>query len=225
MRQDFGKSGGWSTSGKLSAGNPDRKVSLQVNFPIASNYTVQLGIAGGAALNNLLHTQNAEALVTWTVNGNSITRRVNVTNGTSLTGTGEAVKVEIQDVSIGPFPANSDYLATIIVTPGTRGSNKQPPTLKPVPSVIPVAAGANTTVMIPVDAGVISVHAKVVGPANTPIVDGDARIVEQNLGTNIYEFNPTQTDWVPILGGADRLLLLNASAFPIDFSLVFGIDG
>ncbi len=224
--------GGWSQSGTLVSENPDKEVSLQVNFPKAASYTVQFGIN----VPTPIQFHRVEAVITWTVNGNSATRRVNVANGTSVTGTGEACKVVIRDYSATSIGNPTEYVVSVQIAPGERGSNRQPPTLRAdngngvniftLPAV-GMAAGT-VTIPIPPDAGAISAFVAIWGGGpGAVIARGDIAIVQEDAAGGNIAVNDglISTDWIPIQAGAVALRLDSFNALAFGVSVVFGIDG
>jgi hypothetical protein len=219
------KSGGWSAHGILTRLNPIRQVGLQAEFPYAGDYTIQFtrdAVPAGISV-------RTEALITWSVEGNFVFRRVNVVNGVSVTGTGQAVKVVINDTTVDPmaFAPGPDYTVSMQVAPGTRPAVQQPPQL--IPATGPIFAFGPGTVNIPVpdDAGVISVFGTVVSFSNTPIPSEQAFIQMSDAALNTLKvYDPRQYDWVPLAPGTTFITLINATAADtLQFSVTFGIDG
>lgn len=230
------KKWGWGQAGPLITGRTDKQVSMQAVFSpeTAGEYTLMFNMSGNPASNNPIF---AEALIIWSVEGHSVTRRVNVGDGISVTGVGQAVKVIMTDATSSIFgaPNQVEYQVACQVAPGSRGSNKQPPTLVPVhalgtPSAasgsgfFPVLTGNTTAVAIPQDAGVISVYITVGGATEpTPLT---ARVFHLYAGNPVKDYDPRDfPDWVPVTPGADQILLSNTSGETLNFTVTFGIDG
>lgn len=115
-RSTFRTKTGWGTSGKLIAGNKQQRVTMQADFNKgvgAFDFTVQFNLDSGSTI------VNAEALIHWRVEGQEVTRRITIGDGASLTGTGQAVRVEMSDAtpptSLQPMPSP----ATATVTNGS----------------------------------------------------------------------------------------------------------
>src|ERR1700704_3977380 len=155
------KTGGWSKFGSLYTALPMKsQLSLQANFPVASNYTVQFGVNQPA--NGSVYT--AEGLVEWTVEGNHVSRRVSISQGVSLTAPSAAVKVTVLDTTVGGSSGvitDSEYKVGIQVAPGSRSAEQQPPTL--FVSTISVTPGTSGTFLVPTDSGAISAYISVYG--------------------------------------------------------------
>lgn len=240
---------GWSQSGKLHSGSKTDQVTLQVVFPYAGDFTVEFNATGTPA--NANQPVYPEALINWVVNGNIVTRRVTIGDGTSVTGVGESVRVIMTDNTpqlIGPDGVS--YGVSCQVSMGTRGGSKQPPFWTPQfiddanlqPTQIATADGDSTgggtylvrshhsiNVSIPQDAGAIMLFATGWDETTQTLAAGEVTIQMFNstgggFTTKIYDpfvFN----DWVPIVPGTDTINIGNASAHNVIVSLAVGIDG
>ncbi len=238
---------GWSTSGNLTTGNATQQFSLQCDFTKAAgpgSYTVQFGIAqpsrggGGSGLGGAL----AQALIITSVKGNSVQRIVTIGGGTSVSVTGEALKVIVTDVSDAAFyQTGNKYNVSVQVAPGVRATTETPPTLVAPksgtthdqgPGFFELPAATTLPIPIPQNAGVVSV--KIVVSANSPnpaspINASSLQANQQNsaAGTNGPSWSPiVDTGWIPIVGGMDTLLFLNpAGGQTLNIGVVYGIDG
>jgi len=129
---------GWSQSGNLicqkatplpgspAAGNV---VKMQVCFPKCGVYTIQFDVGAQAQVPGQV-SQLVFADITWIVNGTAVKRSVSVISGTTISGVGEAVNVNVFDAS----PPGSEvgvagfvYPVTINVSPGLRPAQSQQP--------------------------------------------------------------------------------------------------
>lgn len=229
-------SGGWSASGNLHAGNLTEEVSLQANFPFAEDYTLEFNLIPIKAPVGVFYPPvRAEAFITWSVEGNAVTRRVNVGNGVSVTGTGQACRVVIRDttdLTAGPpFVLGQEYRVSVQVAPGTRAAIQQPPTLYPFPNgfggLIIVPPLGFVTIPIPNDAGVISASVTVVNATGAPIPDGQAEVTHSVApGITLKSYDPRFGVWISIAPGATEIILSNNNAVdPFSFQVTFGIDG
>jgi hypothetical protein len=229
---------GWSTANTLRTGDPNAQVTMQAEFPETGTYTMQFTRGGNPKeLNPIV----AEALVTWVVEGNTVTRRINIgTSGCALSGTGQAVRVRMVDATpslVGP-PGGLPYGVSVLCTLGVRGSSKQPPTLVPRNTdppaaagtgvgggTFPVAGGASYIVDIPDDAGAISLFVTALTAAGTSAA-GAITVKVLYAATVIQSFDPVVTDdWVPILPGATRVEVTNNSGTLYNTTVTFGIEG
>lgn len=179
------------------------------------------------------------AIVKWTVDGNDIQRIVTVANGVSLAGVGAGATIQVYDatdlagsISPDPFP---QYMVTVTISPGTRGSSVNPPVYFPaikdpntgVPSsgqLTPISFLAN--IPVPPNAGVISVQVTA-GPVIfgvTPFL-----MVYQLApdGTILKQYNAlAYPEWVPLDPAANRILLQNMDpANTCSYGIGFGVDG
>lgn len=215
---------GWSQSGSCQAGESGRAVTLQVEFPIPNFYTIQFGVVNQD--NNHI---NPEALITWAVKGNTVSRRVSVGNGTSISGTGEAVHVRVSDARLPFGGGGPEYVVSILVTPGSRPSKEQPPILREGDEVTVLAAGAGADFDVPADAGVISVDVEASFPGGTTVSPVDIRVRELDVSGAVVlkEYNPfLQQDFVPIVPGTGMIRVTNQHASATaNITVIWGIDG
>ncbi len=231
---DDAKSGGWAQSGSLTTYNRTKQVSMQANFPKADNYTVQFGLSPLPETDDPIEIL---AKVTWSVEGNSVSRLVSVTNGMSIMGTGQGVKVEVSDNTQHIFPVvigEKDYVVSIQCAPGTRGNIQQPPTLSVFPdgdTIFNVGPATIVDVEIPDNAGVVSL-AVTVSEAGSPSVgvpDGKTQVIHINGAGIMKVYNPRDYEWVPIAAGATKIRLVNnftlVEGNHLLYTVTFGIDG
>jgi hypothetical protein len=245
------KKKGYSQSGTLSTpGNntpQNSKVSMQAEFPEAGDYTVKFGIIPpkvpvGAVIGGGPVAQDGQvvvpvtvlATVIWKVNGNQVTRKLNVSTqgGTSISGEGEAVEVQLQDATPNnatvPFNTPQQYTATISCAPGTRPVTGLPCTLVAVAKNT-VIAGAGTLGPIPIpnDAGVLSLRVYPVSFAGPPPVAPIVR-VDISDGFNILRsYNPAiESDFISLPPNAVQIVINNLDpANSISVSADWGIEG
>lgn len=265
----MGERGGWSASGKLlnSGTAIGNNVPLQVDFgqqlnkraelarefhlnPTlsdlpAKNYTVQFAVGNLSVTGGEI---NPIAEISWAVAGNTVKRLVSVTNGMSVTGVGEAIKVVVYDATdqTAPAPTACTYDVEITVAPGSRPSEQQPATYTTylasdpffgaqVPLLGMTFISPNSSIIVPVPQGIgiISTFATaVVSSSNGVTIPQGTALVEQNGFGGVTRIYDTQTTngWVPILPQIQIIVLING--FPvapgsptIAFSLMWGIDG
>jgi hypothetical protein len=232
---------GWGTSGKLTTGDLVGQVTLQANFEETGTYTIEFSMDTNALSNNPIF---AEALITWSIEGNYLQRRVNVADGISVSGVGQAVKIQMMDATsniTGPINA-VQYGVACQVAKGVRGSNKQPPTLVPRGTLPPSADGSGngsgnftigpgpiSTLFVPVpqNSGLISLFVTTLDTSTGTSQPGDIIIVQQYNGTVVRDYDPyIYRDWVPLAAGVDAIEIFNTN--PSDtyrVSLTFGVDG
>lgn len=228
------KSGGWAASGTLQTGNVNREVSLQTVFPISGNYTVQFALTPGTV--DATHpAPRAEAIITWSCEGNSVTRRISVANGASISGFGQGIKVRIVDTTTLGAGLASEYVVSLQVTPGTRPSVERPPTLIGDDNTI-VPQQSSITVQVPDDAGAISVLILAIRAGDTT-----ATVVTQPLpgfiqaaqsdaaGLPLNAYDPRDYGFMPLRPGVKTIVISNFELDLVDtdvfISVLFGIDG
>lgn len=210
---------GWSVAGQLDARTTVKKVTLQANFPKPGTYTVQLNANPFAVgpLDPNAKAPEAEALITWSVEGNSIQRRVSVISGMAISGAGQGVKVEMVNVSI-PSPALGPtaevmYPVSAQVVLGSRGTDSNPPYLCRSAEVqgMPVTAFTQSAIVnVPQGVGVKSVQslaalndAAFVSPAG----DNGALVVEMlsTAGTVLAVYDPRFYNFIPLAPGTVKI--------------------
>jgi hypothetical protein len=234
----FNPKAGWGVSGKLITGSSNKQVSVQADFPATGTYTIAFSKDSNAKeLNPIV----AEALITWVVEGNYVTRRINVADGVSISGTAQNVKVVIVDATstfTGPT-AGVEYGVACQISLGTRGGSKQPPTLVPRDKKPASAPGSHNgsgsfhvngpgsiIIPIPLDAGVIMLFVTAFDPTTRKLTAGDISVTATASSVPIQNYDPVNyPDWVPILPGADSVVIANASGDTYLVTVVFGIDG
>lgn len=244
IRTERASKKGWSTSGKITlvgnavaTGQPRSRgsASLQVNFPKVGYYTIQFSITpiGNWAIDIV---RRAKATITWSVEGNSVRREIEVVDGTSISGTATAVNISIVDDSNVFFPVTADsvYVVSAQVTPGTRPTygNSQPPMLLPdTNNGLQVALPAATarTFDIPQQSGVNQVffyfsHENI--PASLESVEinfiapgGPTEILARTFADLVVG------QWVPLPPGTNDIIVENNSAAAIRVLPIFGIEG
>ena len=187
---------GWSASGKLIAGIGGL-VQLQANFTSGGGlgcgqYTIQFTTSGNINSPNPVFT---EALITWSVEGNFLTRRVTVCNGMSITGSGQAVKVIITDnkqpifvPQIVPWQPTTIYIATDVVTYNTTNY---------------VSLVSGNVGNPPILNGVLNSAFWSVGPS-----------YEYTVGCQVVPGVRANTEIAPVLYPLDGILLNGDPAFP-----------
>jgi hypothetical protein len=200
---------------------------MQGDLQEAQTHTVQFNVTNNPASNNPIRT---EAIITWFVGGNTVIRRVSVGDGTSVSGTGNSVHVQIVDrtVDAGPGAPNGvEYTVSCQVAKGVRPTVQMPAILVPIPGVYAVPAAGQIIVPVPDDTGIISVLVTAWVDLMTTIPQ--AHVTHENNGILTKAYNPTvYTDWVPLSPGATNIHLVNSFAplgSTIFYSVTFGIDG
>lgn len=196
--------------------------------PDPGNYTVQFGLSDPNS--GLLGGDfvRARAEIIWKQSGNDIRRVIDCNNGVSISGTAEGVSVLVfDDSNIAVTPANAikAYQVSVQVAKGTRPSIQQPPTF--TTDDFALAANSNNPVNIPANIGAISVFTAV-----SPDVIGnavgayDVLVTQESLHAERKQYDPRQSDWVPLIPGATIVRANSSAAAPITrWQFTFGIDG
>ena len=236
----------WSQNGTLITGNGNQKVTMQCELEPES-YTVQFTVTPPTT------GATTQALVTWIVNGNPVQRLVDVSQGNSIQGEAEAVRVIISDISdfrdySFPPELGKSYPVGVTVAKGTRAAAQQP-ILTPGPALpmpgqpqtgvtnyspgsFGLLDGATVAINIPLGIGVISTFITARSfPAGTTVDQTKAIgtwVVPTTLGpAEVGGFPINTTEWIPIPSGATQLLVTNIAGSGIIevVQVVFGIDG
>jgi hypothetical protein len=217
---------GWSASGNILVPSipfpdgiysPQGEAKVQVAFPKPGYHTIQFSInqltpaLDDTPLNPLVVRPQAEII--WTTKGNGIRRLIDVSDGTSISGTGESVYVRVTDNSFfnTTTDSNYEYSVGISVTPGTRPNTagSQPPVKNAEHGFYGVDAepgffaGATfeitnagtatltnlTNIVIPQNCGINSYYLDIVvnDPAGLTPVGGQIQIVQDGGGPGISQ--------------------------------------
>ncbi len=226
--------GSWSVGGELTTGNVDRVVSMQAEFP-PGDYTIQFDLEQPLGTSTNANVR-AVALITWSVRGNQVTRRVNVGNGVSVSGNAEGVRVVMTDTTDLSFGGGLGlpYQVTATMTKGTRPSVQQPPILLPFPGAsggaVPLAPAATITIPIPIDSGAISILVTVsvddIPPS--PLPEQGVQVAQIGGGAALImsSYDPRAFGWCPLQAGTTAVIITNTTAAQnIRVNVYFGIDG
>jgi len=227
-KEDFPKVS-WSASNVMATGDVSKTVSLQAVFKRPCTYTASFSlvplkdlIVEGADL-------RAEATIEWSVDGNTVTRKVNVSNGVSVQGTGEGVRIVVRDVTVGGGgPLGIEYAVTVNVARGPRAGYNTPPILVPQVEFMTLAAGVGGNIPIPQNCGIKSLLVTVVRAVTdpTPILDQGVKVFQQNAsGSTLCGYDPRAFQWVPIGPGVTDITVQNDTLGVVKFTIFFGVDG
>jgi hypothetical protein len=164
------------------------------------------------------------ATITWTVNGNSTRRVIDVLNGMTISGAAEFIQVKVVDTSLSDSAV--PYTVAALVTPGARATGPNPPTLSEF--LVSVGPAGSNTVAVPLDAGITSVWV-LVGPDDpTDSLDPTKIVVTQQDATGtilrIYT-EPNSLGFVPLFPAATVIKIWNNSADDASATVIFGVDG
>lgn len=228
-REDTSKKNGWSASGTLTRLETSKSVSLQVVFPDSGPYTVQFFLSPQEAQVGSGNPTTCEATLEWSVEGNTIRRVVTVTDGLSISGTGQGVRVVAKDTTTsGGGTTAADYTVVIAVAPGTRPGTQIAPTLLRLAQTVNIPNAGNVSVAIPDSVGISAVCVMISsGPAGSaPIPDQSVQAQHSNAAaTTFMTYDPRTFQWVPLTPGATAIRLTNINAFVVTATIIFEIDG
>ncbi len=214
----------WSAFGKLVRGAElDRLVSLQTpQFDEPGVYTIEFSL--NADVSDV--PPSPEATIEWSVEGNTVVRKVTVGQGISISGTGQAVRITVRDNSrVG---AGAEYSVTILVSPGTRAIGPTPPMYFHLSQTKTIAAAGNASIDFPVNAGITSiwVGAAATTPSVTPANnEAVVQLIDTDTAAVLSTFTVQPSRWSPVPPGVDKVTLYNPSAVQQQITVIFGIDG
>jgi hypothetical protein len=235
------KKNGWQQSGILRIQQSGR-VMLSANFKDSQYgsgmYTVQLAINQKPSIAGA--NPDATATIIWMVEGNQVVRQVSVGNGVSVSGTGQACNIIIEDTTVfTSVPAvGAEYVVSAQVAPGTRAGRAFPPILRGLANgvapnarlwpAIP-AAGGTVQWLVPENAGVIAVCPQVVPDTfGTTLDPYDITAYQRDAFGNVVKAWLPLIDFgfVPVVPSAVEMFIDNRSAAAIIRAAVeWGIDG
>jgi hypothetical protein len=221
---------GWSAAGNLIPGE-GKEISLQQTFGKAETYVVQLSLERPNPQSPAVTVPRAEALISFSVAGNTTTRRISLNSGVSIAGNCESIVVRVIDVSaaaVFPDVIDETYRVRILVSKGSRASIGQPPTLIEGSNQTSLAAGASVSFVMRQDAGIVSCHVDVASTAGGTIPDNGVQ-VEQMTDTAatfiLKQYDPRADTWVPMAPGCGVIRITNRTAALMRVRLTYGIDG
>ncbi len=210
-------SGGWASQIDMQSGSPAAQNALQCVFPVAEYYTVRFGIAPTNAPGELPFV--ATAVVTWNLCGISIQRRMTVTDGAVISGTGQGVTVNLIDASAG-VTAGLKYKTTVQVSPGARPTTGNPPTLftDAQQSILP---GASFDFNVPADSGIQSVAFYT---ASGKVGGGPVNILAKTNSTE-WQINEGFSKFMPLTSDSPVRITNLDAADTMHVRPVWGVEG
>lgn len=211
---------GWSASGTIFPNDPNQDVHLQVDFDEPGTYTLQFNLEVPPSGGGLFY--DPVAVINWKVEGNWSVRTISLSQGTSISGTAQGIRVKIYDQSPVVGAGTQEYLASVQVAPGLRPTNTVGPIYKPGLSVT-VPAGNTYSVSVDDDIGAVSFWYA----TNPTAVTGDITVnVVAASGFNYSIDGVThQCKWVVMAPFTRRIDFVNNAAGPRDINVLFGVDG
>jgi hypothetical protein len=221
---------GWSQSGTLISGNANQPVTMQANFPESNTYTVMFGVDPPPS-----GVFRAVAIVSWTVEGNTITRQIDIGSGVAISAPAQAVRVIVNDLTTPALggTAGEKYGVSISVTRGIRAVASNPPTLSGVSpigdiTIFPLATGVSGLWPVPQGAGVEAVT--VAASTFTAGVPADLNIAQQNavpviLKSYRYEDQGSGDAFVALSPLATGILITNLGPTTTFVTVTFASNG
>lgn len=210
---------GWSASQNLEAASGN-SFQLQANFSEPGPYTAQF-TANYPAVWGI--NFSCVAQVDWKVEGNWVTRFINVANGTSISGTSQGVRIIVRDTSRRFVPGvTGEYFASVQVAPGTRPQTTRGPIYQPDPPIFVPSMGT-VQIPFPVTAGVTSIM--VLAPSHLAVGNMMAILnVDPAFG---YEWDvAADRNWHIVPSGVTRLDVSNIDPIHgFNILVIYGIDG
>lgn len=207
-----------------------KEIRFQAKFAKASMHTLQFSVLD-PNLTNLVNNEiiRAQALITWSLGGQNILRRVDAVNGLSISGEAESVDVKITDRSVlsnVPGRIILPYTVQVVAAEGTRPAEEQPPQF--TGDTVNLGPVGGSAIVVP--EGAISawvfVAPQVLGPTLLP----QDHIVRQTSrgGITLRAYSPLQVNgFVPLANGCTRLAFEQSAGQPatVQYFTAFGIDG
>jgi hypothetical protein len=211
-------------------GQKDHATSINIRDLIPNTYTLQFGLLQTGD-RTAISVPSAEAIVNWSVRGQTQRRIISIASGVALSGVCDAVSVKIRDTSITSEGAEHiTYAVETTLTKGVRPSTGQPPSLTTTLSQI--VAGSVTpgvSFLVPVNAGVNSFYVLTCGDSGTVLTTTD--IIVQVLGSNgilLAAYYPLITGgWIPLPAGAYAVVVSSTAneGDDADVNVIWGIEG
>lgn len=226
----------WSAIGSLFTPDTvgatrDVSVGLQQQFKHAGVYTISFNLIAPTIVGNV-KVPRAVAIIQWTCAGNSVTSRVTIANGVSISGPAEHVVIKIVDDTIDdPGGAEVEYKVSLLVSKGVRATSKGTPLL--VTSVtFGLLNGVPQTFQIPQGSGINAILVVtgrfVVAGVQTDLTYKDFIVAQLDpVGNFLMDWKPTgPNQWVPLVPGASKVQLacMRAGGL-VNTTILFGING
>jgi hypothetical protein len=200
--------GGWAQSGTLVTHQNSGLVKCAVEkFDRCAVYTVQLGLNTGDSDGRPFQ---AQAEVTWSINGTPIRRVVSVSQGCSISGVTESVDVRMYDATpeFGEDQTPFQYVGLINVAPGPRAATTLPPFLRIFPAMMELQKNTDFTVDVPENSGVIGVRLSYKSVGTT----APTAVFQDTNGTVFDEYDVVTGEnsiFVPLASGTTQVRIIN----------------
>jgi len=207
-----------------------KEIRFQAKFAKASMHTLQFTVLD-PNLTNLVNNEiiRAQALITWSLGGQNILRRVDCVNGLSISGEAQSVDVKITDrsvLTVVPGRVIQPYTVQVVAAEGTRPAEEQPPQFTGDNVLLGPLGG--TAINVP--EGAISAWVVIAPQVLGAILIPSDHIVRQTTrgGVTLRAYSPLQVNgFVPLANGCTRLAFEQSALQPanVQYFTAFGIDG
>ncbi len=236
-------SGGVSAGVDLVTGQAEPSMGPQAWFkddngvPDAKAYTVRFATQPPNPPSGNPGFFDCVATVTSTVQGNAITRQMNVNQGAVITGEAESVNVNLQDITPqSGQPFGLPYRVTVIIAPGIRPNYTIPPTLEAftdfvngapfvTSGTIVLNAGQGANYPVPPQAGVGSVEVLAADPASPAGTVSAIVSMFSVLGTTKTYDPRSDHGFIALAPNTTIVEVTNHGPTPIEVTVTFGIEG
>lgn len=207
-----------------------KEVRFQTKFATPGMHTLQFSVLD-PNLTNLVNNEiiRAQALITWSLGGQNLLRRVDCVNGLSISGEAQSVDVKITDASVlanVPGRVLLPYTVQVVASQGTRPAEEQPPQFTGQTVLLGPLGGA----AIDVPEGAISAWVFIAPQVLGAILIPSDHIVRQTTrgGITLRAYSPLQVNgFIPLANGCTRLTFEQSALQPanVQYFTAFGIDG
>jgi hypothetical protein len=231
--ENIGKDG-WGLYANLDTSTPTKGGHISAIFPKAGIYTVQLSAIGVVAGG---FKSNPMADIKWTLEGQVQRRLISITQGTSISGVGEAATVTVYDDSA--LMIGSDQTYQILIQMGLGNRTGADPLYYPVidcrlPGGFGVHAGAahvaahsTRTLFVPRDLGIMGVNVYTT-LTEAEIAAGESatmRLISATGSVLTWDVAKYPEAFVPIPVNMNNLTLVNNTGLAKWFGVAYKIDG
>lgn len=214
---------GWSSSVGLITGQSS-PASIQANFPDAEYKTIQFGVVPPDDGKSTSSVFDATAFISWSVEGNTVTRLISIGNGVSISAPAQAYNITITDKTPnlgGTQVLGKPYSITVNITPGSRPNSITPPIFKPVARAIVLAPAGSTAQFIPAGAVAVMITAY----DAVAFTNGNVTIDQITAGNALFMEYSALNQFMPLAGNAQQIRVTNQGANNVNVAFIFAIDG
>jgi len=214
----------WAQAGSLTTGDSNPfKTQRTFQAPQQLSVTINTNVGSLTAANIIEGDVYCQATVTWTINGVSIQRTVDLVSSVTLTGVADAVAVSVQDVTAAAEGdvENDTYDVSVLMAINTRPVSPVPLIQSDLEGISGLATNAFRTYTVPVGATGVAVFASTFGGSAV-----NMRLQEETLDGSVVllDTNVVNGAYVPLLSGAQQVVITNLGSF-VRACAVFSMDG